>query len=243
MSNSTETLTNSSSDRVIEKRPQNRVPDDSPKEFVFGHEILKSIKSLQSEYNAQLKRRRIRRAQELRKFQLNFWKKKATDVGRENSDVYNLVERSRAKFKPNAKELCKSKMWDYYRMVHLLNADIRNAIERHSVDVSELTVLISANDIQRFRCKKYLQDWKLKTTEKSQQSPPALPNTSRHKLDELEVNKLTSKDKLEHPSRKKSNEFEVRKHTSRSRLLELETQITYHVREFLKLIYKSSKLS
>lgn len=241
MSNSTEPLTNSSSDRVIEKRLYNRVPDDSPKELVFGHNFLKSIKNLQLEYNTQLKRRRIRRAHEVRKFQMDFWKKKASDVSRENSDVYNLVEKSRAKFKPNAKELCKSKMWDCYRMVHLLNADIRNAIERQSVDVSELTVLISADDIQRFRCKKYLQDWKLRTPEKSQQNPPVLPNTSPHKLDELEVNKHSSNNKLEHTSREKSNE--VRKHISRSRLQELEAQITYHVREFLKLIYKTSKLS
>lgn len=185
MSLQTKKLTNSCN-RVAVKHQPSGVFVRAPKASGFGQEFLKSVKNLQSEYNAQLKYKDIKRENELRNFQWSFWKRKATEVHAENAKVFVLLSKSRASFKPNATKMCWEKMIYFYMLLNLLNRDVRTDIADRSANKSELTVLISVDAIQKYRCRKFLKDWKVETSKKQ---PPVSGRrqTPREKLNQTET--------------------------------------------------------
>lgn len=155
-------LTNSCPTQAVKKNQPKGVSERAKKESAFGPRFLKSIENLHAEYNARLKRENIERVDELREFQWNFWKLKATEVHMENAKVFVLMNKSRADFTPEDIEKCWNKITDFHVMLRLMNRDIRSDLERKGVDKKALTVLISVEAIQKFRCRKYLNGRQIK---------------------------------------------------------------------------------
>lgn len=153
---------NSCPKQVVKKNQPKGVSERAKKESAFGTGFLKSIENLHADYNAQLKRENITRVDELRDFQWNFWKLKATEVHVENAKVFVLMNKSRADFTPEDIEKCWNKITDFHVMLRLMNRDIRSDLERKDVDRKALTVLISVDAIQKFRCRKYLKGHQIK---------------------------------------------------------------------------------
>lgn len=148
-----------------EKYQKSAVSERARRQAAFGPELLNSITHLRSEYTEQLKRTNIKQVEQLRSFQWNFWKQKATEMYIENAKVFILMNKLRDKYSLEAIKLCWHKIGQFIFMVHLLNRDIRTEFVQNSVEKSELTVLISVETIQKYRCREFIKDWKPKASE------------------------------------------------------------------------------
>lgn len=187
MSFQTNTLSNSRSTRVAENRSQNEVivPERALEVSAFVQDFQESLNKLRTEYNTQIERAHIRQIDDVRNFQWNFWKQMVMELHVENAQVYVLMNKSRAGFSPDAIKMCWNKINQFYMMLKLLNRDVRSGILNHSVDKSALIVLISVDEIRKFRCREYLTYWKAMRFG-NQTAVSEHPDNSSIKLDETE---------------------------------------------------------
>lgn len=174
--------TNPCNTQLAEKYQKSSVSERAQKQSLFGPELLESIKNLRFEYNEQLKRKNIKRVDQLRSFQWDFWKQKATEMYIENAKVFIFMNKSRGQYSLEAIKSCWHKISQFVIMIHLLNRDIRTEFVQNSIEKSELTVLISVETIQKYCCREYIKDWKSKALETRRAS-----SKPTEKLNETEV--------------------------------------------------------
>lgn len=220
--------TNFSRKRVASVRPSNDVPVRALTGSIFVREFLKSFKKFEAEYHAQLKGENIKRAVELRTFQVKFWQQKATEVHLENAKVLDWMKKSRAKLKPDAIKKCEERIFQFVAMLRLLNRDIRAAIVQQSAKQSELTVLIAVEAIQKYRCRKYLKEWMATTS------------GDRRAITTPEISRATTPSGSRRATTEGSNDPN-RLLTPQQNIHASEAQILHHVCKFIRLVFEHSK--
>lgn len=150
------------SNQIADYRPRSiRNLDRKTNGKLYAERLFKSVQKYAAEFNSKWESENIDGVVGTGQFQWNFWNEKISEIQLENEKVFVAMNAKSGVYSAETIEMCYKKIYHFYRMAEMYNHSICNEILQRKFDKSELSVLIGLEEIQKYRCRKFLKLWKI----------------------------------------------------------------------------------
>lgn len=131
------------------------------KESLYGQKLIDSIQKLRYEFHQKWNGEHFVDVCDVRKIQWDFWNERVLAISKENEKVFVFMNRHRTKYSPETIEMCRKKIHYFHKLANMYRDSIYMDLSRELGEMSEMTVMIGLEAIEKYRCSKFIRLWNI----------------------------------------------------------------------------------